>query len=93
MADRKSAEDRSKMNALYRPVGYFTNAIKETGQYAKAVVKDILDNDAAKNTPRQTSKGVVMGVKPKDNNAKAEFGQAMGAILQGKRYDKNGKQK
>ena len=93
MADRNSAEDRSKMNVLYRPVGYFTNAIKETGQYAKAAVKDILDADAAKNTPRQTSKGVVMGGKSKDNKAKAEFGQAMGAILQGRRYDKNGKQK
>jgi hypothetical protein len=34
-----------------------------------------------------------MGVKPKDNNAKAEFGQALGAVLQGRRYDKNGKQK
>ena len=81
------------MSNLYRPIGYFTNAIKESGQYAKAVVKDILDADAAKNTPRFTDKGVVMGVKAKDNKAKAEFGQAMGAVLQGRRYDKNGKQK
>ena len=93
MADRKSAEDRSKMNSLYKPVGYFTNAVKESGQYAKAVVKDFLDADAAKNTPVITPKGVVMGVKAKDNKAKAEFGQAAGAVLQGRRYDKNGKQK
>ena len=91
MADRKSAEYRSKMNGLYRPIGYFTNAVKESGQYAKAVVKDIIDADKAKNTPVITPKGVVMGVKAKDNNAKAEFGQAVGAILQGKRYDSKGK--
>jgi len=93
MADRKSAEDRSKINPLYKPVGYFTNAVKETGQYAKALVKDVLDADKAKNTPRTTNKGVVMGVKPKDNNAKAEFGQAAGAILQGRRYDSKGMKK
>ena len=91
MADRNSAEDRSKMNVLYRPIGYFTNAVKESGQYAKAVVKDVLDADKAKNTPRMTPKGVVMGVKPKDNNAKAEFGQAVGAIVKGARYDSKGK--
>ena len=93
MADRNSAEDRSKMNVLYKPIGYFTNAVKESGQYVKAVVKDISDADKAKNTPRMTPKGVVMGVKAKDNNAKAEFGQAVGAIVKGARYDKNGKQK
>ena len=93
MADRKSAEDRSKMNAIYKPVGsYFSNVIKETSQAAKAAVKDVLDKDAAKNTPRMTPKGVVMGTKPKDNNVKAEFGQAVGSLL-GKRYDKNGKGK
>jgi hypothetical protein len=90
MADRNSAEDRSKMNVLYRPIGYFTNAVKESGQYAKAVVKDVLDKDKAKNTPVMTPKGIVMGVKPKDNNAKAEFGQAVGAIVKGKRYDSKG---
>jgi len=90
---RKSADDRSKMNGIYKPIGYFTNAVKESGQYAKAVVKDILDVDKSKNTPRMTPKGVVMGVKAKDNKAKAEFGQAAGAVLQGRRYDKNGKQK
>ena len=94
MANRSSAEDRSKMNALYRPIGYFTNAIKESGQYAKAVAKDFLDADAEQNTPHLTDKGIVMGGgKVKDNKAKAEFGQAMGAILQGRRYNKNGKQK
>ena len=94
MSNRKSAEDRANMNAIYKPIaGYFSNAVKETGQYAKAVVKDILDADLAKNTPRHTSKGVVMGVKAKGNNAKAEFGQAVGAILKGKRYDSKGKSK
>jgi hypothetical protein len=75
------------------PTNGFANAAKETGQYAKAVVKDILDADKAKNTPRMTPKGVVMGVKAKDNKAKAEFGQAVGAIVKGRRYDKNGMQR
>jgi hypothetical protein len=90
---RRVADDRSNMNVLYKPIGYFTNAAKETGQYAKAVVKDILDADKAKNTPRMTPKGVVMGVKAKDNNAKAEFGQAVGAIVKGARYDSKGKRR
>jgi hypothetical protein len=52
----------------------------------KAMLKILLDADAAQNKPRHTSKGVVMGGgKVKDNKAKAEFGQAMGAILQGRR--------
>ena len=91
---RRNADDRSNMNKIYKPIaGYLGNAVKETGQYAKAVVKDILDADKAKNTPRHTSKGVVMGVKAKDNNAKAEFGQAVGAIVKGKRYDSKGMSK
>jgi hypothetical protein len=94
MSNRKSADDRSNMNKIYKPIaGYFGNAIKETGQAAKAFAKDILDKDAAKNTPRMTPKGVVMGVKPKDNNAKAEFGQAVGAIVKGARYDSKGKRR
>ena len=82
------------MDKVYKPIaGYFGNAAKETGQYVKAAVKDVLDADAAQNTPRHTNKGVVMGVKPKDNNAKAEFGQAVGAILKGNRYDSKGKRR
>ena len=93
MADRKSADDRSNINKIYKPIaGYFGNVAKETGQYAKAVVKDVLDANDAKNTPRFTNKGVVMGVKAKDNNAKAEFGQAIGSLI-GKRYDNKGKSK
>jgi hypothetical protein len=93
MANRKSAEDRSNINKIYKPIAtYFGNVVKESGQYVKAAVKDISDADKAKNTPRMTPKGVVMGVKAKDNNAKAEFGQAVGSLF-GKRYDKNGKQK
>jgi hypothetical protein len=91
---RRTADDRSNINKIYKPIaGYLGNAAKETGQYAKAVVKDILDADKAKNTPRMTPKGVVMGVKAKDNKAKAEFGQAVGAIVRGRRYDKNGMQR
>jgi hypothetical protein len=91
---RRTADDRSNINKIYKPIaGYLGNAAKETGQYAKAVVKDILDADKAKNTPRHTDKGVVMGVKAKDNKAKAEFGQAVGAIVKGRRYDKNGMQR
>jgi hypothetical protein len=93
MANRSSAEDRSNINKIYKPItGYFGNVAKETGQYVKAVVKDKLDSDKANNTPRMTPKGVVMGVKAKDNNAKAEFGQAVGSLL-GKRYDSKGNRK
>ena len=90
MGNRTSAEDRSNINKVYKPIAsYFGNVAKESSQAAKAVVKDFLDADAAKNKPRFTDKGVSMGVKPKDNNAKAEFGQAVGSLL-GKRYDSKG---
>jgi len=96
MADRKSADDRSNINKIYKPIaGYFGNVAKETGQYAKAVVKDILDADEAQNRPRfpGNGKAPVMDRKPKDNKAKAEFGQAVGAIVKGARYDNKGNRK
>jgi hypothetical protein len=93
---RRAADDRSNMNKIYKPIaGYVGNVVKETGQYAKAVVKDILDADRAQNTPRfpGNGKAPVMDRKPKDNKAKAEFGQAVGAIVKGARYDSKGKRK
>ena len=92
---RRAADDRSNMNKIYKPIaGYVGNAVRETGQYAKAVVKDILDADRAQNTPRfpGNGKAPVMDRKPKDNKAKAEFGQAVGAVLQGRRYTSSGTQ-
>ena len=38
MSDRKSATDRSRMNPLYKPVGYFGNIVKEGKQFARAAL-------------------------------------------------------
>jgi hypothetical protein len=35
MAERTSATDRSNMNPLYKPVGYFENVVKEYKQWSK----------------------------------------------------------
>jgi hypothetical protein len=93
---RRAADDRSNMNKIYKPIaGYVGNVVKETAQYAKAVVKDVIDVDRAQNTPRfpGNGKAPVMDRKPKDNKAKAEFGQAVGAIVKGARYDSKGNRK
>ena len=40
MSDRKSAEDRSKMNAIYKPVAsYFSNIVKESKEFGSEFKK------------------------------------------------------
>jgi hypothetical protein len=64
---RKSADDRSNMNNIYKPIaGYVSNVVSAYKAW-----------DKAKN-PNPRGK---------------ETGQFYGALLQNRRYDKNGKQK
>jgi hypothetical protein len=86
MADRKSADDRSKMNATYKPKGnYFTNAGKEIADFGKAWKKAF--NASADITP-----GANARARAANKNQDAQMGQALGAVLQGRRYNKAGKQ-
>ena len=82
---RKSAEDRSFMNKVYKPVaGYVSNAKKEVGQAVKAWNR--ASNAAADYTPGANARANKANAKQK-----AEFGQAVGAIVKGAKYDSKGK--
>jgi len=86
MADRKSAEDRSNMNAIYKPVsGYFGNIIKEVKDFGSAYKKY---SDARGDIrPGADARAVQAG-----KNYDAAKGQLGGALI-GKRYDSKGRSK
>jgi hypothetical protein len=65
---------------------YFGNLFKEAGQFANAWRKSF-DADAGVG-PGANEKAVAAAKK-----LKAEQGQFLGALVQGRRYDKKGKQK
>lgn len=67
-------------NPLDRAGAYAKNAAKEFKEYQKAWGKA---NDAS----LPMAKGLSL-----EKKARKELGQAFGAVLQGRRYDKNGKQ-
>ena len=78
---RTSAKDRSKMNPLYKPVGYFSNIVKEGKQFARAALSTQASAHKAK-TPMEATK-----IKSKSwAKYDSAFGQLGGAILQGRRY-------
>ena len=83
MSDRKSATDRSKINSLYRHVGYFGNIVKEGKQFARAALSTQTSANKAK-TPMEATKIRKKSWKEYDS----AFGQLGGAILQGRRYKK-----
>ena len=83
MSDRKSATDRSKMNPLYRPVGYFGNIVKEGKQFARAALSTQTSANKAE-TPMEATRIRKKSWKEYDS----AFGQLGGAILQGRRYKK-----
>jgi len=86
MADRKSADDRSKMNKTYKPNdNYFTNAGKEIKDFGKAWKK-------AFNASADIMPGANARARAANKNQNAQMGQALGAVLQGRRYNKAGKQ-
>lgn len=83
---RKTGDDRSNMNKLYKPIaGYFGNAAKEVGEFGSAWKK-------AFNASADIKPGANARARSANKNQDAQMGQALGAILQGRRYDKSGKQ-
>ena len=81
MSDRKSATDRSKMNPLYKPIGYFGNIVKEGKQFARAALSTQTSANKAK-TPMEATRIKRKSWKEYDS----AFGQLGGAVLQGRRY-------
>ena len=83
MSDRKSATDRSKMNAIYKPVGYFGNIAKEGKEFARALVNTQTAGNKEKSSTEETKMKSKSWAK-----YDSAFGQLGGAILQGRRYKK-----
>jgi hypothetical protein len=77
---------------LSRAGNYLSNAAKETSDFARAW-KSSADISGPTGYPEGAAKQALQK-KQQDsaNNQQAQMGQALGAILQGRRYDKNGKQ-
>jgi hypothetical protein len=87
MADRKSADDRSNINKIYKPIaGYFSNAKKEVGEFGSAWKK-------AMDASGDIMPGANARARAANKNQDAQMGQALGAILKGARYDKKGNRK
>jgi hypothetical protein len=95
MSDRKSAEDRANMNAIYKPIaGYFGNVVKEGRQAVKAWSNAVDASDKAKfgtrpGAPKAAAKAAASAAGKK---AEAERGQFLGSLV-GKRYDDKGKRR
>jgi hypothetical protein len=86
MADRKSADDRSNMNKIYRPIaGYVGNIAKETKEFGSAWKKSF--NEGANYNPDGNAKAAKA-----NKEYDAAKGQLLGSLV-GKRYDKNGRRK
>ena len=87
MADRKSADDRSNIQKIYKPIaGYFSNAKKEISEYGKAYRK-------ADTASLDVRPGANARARAANKNEKAQMGQALGAVLKGARYDNKGNRK
>jgi hypothetical protein len=86
MADRKSAEDRSNMNKIYKPIaGYVGNVAKETKELGSAWKKAL--NESANYNPDGDAKAAKA-----NKQYDAAKGQFLGSLV-GKRYDSKGKRK
>lgn len=83
---RRAADDRSNMNKVYRPIaGYVGNVAKEVGEFGSAWKK-------AFNASADVRPGANARARAANKNQDAQMGQALGAILQGRRYTDSGKQ-
>jgi len=95
MSNRKSAEDRANMNAIYKPVAnYFGNVVKE-GRDAVSAWSNALDaSDKAKfgTKPGAAKSAAKAAASVASKKAEAERGQFFGSLI-GKRYDSKGKRK
>lgn len=83
---RRAADDRSNMNKIYKPIaGYVSNVAKEVGEFGSAWKK-------AFNASADVRPGANARARAANANQDAQMGQALGAILQGRRYTKGGVQ-
>jgi hypothetical protein len=83
---RRSGDDRSNMNKIYKPIaGYVGNVAKEVGEFGGAWKK-------AFNASADVRPGANARARAANKNQDAQMGQALGAILQGRRYTDSGKQ-
>lgn len=90
---RKSADDRSFMGKIYKPVaGYVSNVVKEGSQAAKAFSQSLDAIDKAKNYPPSQRPALKKAASAAGKKAEAERGQFLGSLV-GKRYDSKGKRR
>ena len=90
---RNSADDRSFMDKLYRPVaGYVGNVVKEGAEAAKAWSQSFDATDRAKNYPPSQRPALKKAASAAKKKAEAEGGQFLGSLI-GNRYDNKGKRK
>lgn len=94
MADRKSAEDRSNMNRIYKPVaGYVGNVVKEIKDNVKTWQKGVDLQDKLRTYPPSKRPALKAKAIANSKQATAEGGQLAGAIFKGARYDSKGKRR
>ena len=88
-AIRKSAEDRSNMNSVYKPIaGYVSNVAKEAKQTVKAWSNALDAGTKARDARGAAAKAAAKAAATAASNKQtAQAGQLAGAILKGKRYN------
>jgi len=90
---RKSADDRSFMDKVYKPVaGYFSNVAKEGSEAARAWSRAVDASDKAKSYPPEKRPALKAAATAAGKKAEAERGQFLGSLI-GNRYDNKGKRK
>ena len=90
---RKSANDRSFMDKIYRPVaGYVGNVVKEGSEAAKAWSRSVDATDKAKSYPPAQRPALKKAASAASKKAEAERGQFLGSLI-GNRYDSKGKRR
>jgi hypothetical protein len=90
---RKSADDRSFMDKVYKPVaGYFSNVAKEGAEAARAWSQSVDAKDRAQNYPPSQRPALKKAASAAGKKAEAERGQFLGSLI-GNRYDNKGKRR
>jgi hypothetical protein len=92
---RRAGDDRSNMNSIYKPIaGYIGNVVKEGRQAVKAWSNTVDASDKAKfgTAPGAAKQAAKRAASVASKKQQAEQGQFLGALLQGRRYNKAGKQ-
>ena len=83
---RTSADDKKNQTSAFKSLtGYGSNLLKETKQFGSAYKKTTQkSNESGPGTDAEASR-----LRKIEDN---EFGQMLGALIQGRRYNKKGKQ-